>query len=132
MTVFIDTSALYAALDDADPQHDASRRAFGWLAAADEPLMTHSYVLVESIALLHRRLGVEGVRQLVADLLPLIEVHWVDAALHSRAVASVVAAGRRVSFVDRVSFEVMRDRGIDRALAFNDDFVAQGFTVIDG
>jgi predicted nucleic acid-binding protein len=35
-----------------------------------------------------------------------------------------------VSLVDRVSFELMRREGIERALAFDDDFTEAGFETV--
>lgn len=54
-----------------------------------------------------------------------------EAGLHRRAITAMLAARRRpVSLVDWTSFEVMRSRGIGSAFAFDDDFAAQGFTVL--
>jgi predicted nucleic acid-binding protein len=39
---------------------------------------------------------------------------------------------RRTSFVDHVSFEVMRTGGIDAAFTFDDDFVREGFATVPG
>jgi predicted nucleic acid-binding protein len=44
-------------------------------------------------------------------------------------VSALLAADRRdVSLVDWTSFELMRARGVSAALAYDDDFAAQGFT----
>ena len=128
MTVLIDTSAIYALLDRTDASH--RRAAAIFTALADEPLITHSYVVVEAFALSQRRLGDEAVRRLALDLLPVIEVTWVGPELHERAVSALLAASSRVSLVDRVSFELMRDRGIERAFAFDDDFERAGFRLL--
>ena len=56
---------------------------------------------------------------------------------HSQAAAAsdrrmslhACSAGRRPSLVDWVSFEVMRRRGLD--VAFDRDFAARGFDVVD-
>ncbi len=129
MTVFVDTSALYALVDAADPRHGATVQAFRGLV--DEHLLTHSYVALEATALVQNRLGLEAVQALRRDILPAIEVIWVDAELDATAVTALLAAGRRdVSLVDRVSFELMRRRGITRALAIDADFVREGFTTL--
>jgi predicted nucleic acid-binding protein len=53
---------------------------------------------------------------------------WVDEAAHAAGVAALLAAlPTRISLVDFVSFEVMRERGISRAFAFDDDFRKAGF-----
>lgn len=132
MRTLVDTSALYALLDADDANH---RLAAAWFAdagrAPDEVLLTHTYVVVETAALVHHRLGATAVRDLFDSLLPALEVTVVDAALHERAVAAYLAGlGRQVSFVDRVSFELIRRSRLDRAFAFDRDFAREGITLV--
>lgn len=96
-----------------------------------EPLVAHNYILVESIALVHSRFGHGAARRLVGDFFPAVEVTWIDEALHLAATSAFLAAGRSaVSFVDRVSFELMRRERIDTAFAFDRDFARQGFRLV--
>jgi predicted nucleic acid-binding protein len=131
VTVFLDTSALYAVLDRGDDQHQAA--AGGWLALLDEgrPLLTSNYVIVETAAVVQHRLGIEAVRAFHDDVLPLVSVHWVGEDEHAAAMAALLTAGRRrLSLVDCTSFEVMRRRGIRRAFAVDPHFAEQGFTTL--
>jgi predicted nucleic acid-binding protein len=99
----------------------------------DAALLTQSYVLVELVALAHRRLGAPAVRLLNDDVLPIVTVVWVDERLHNLGMTALLAAGHRdVSLVDWVSFEVMRQRGVQQALAFDSHFREQGFTLVPG
>jgi len=126
---FVDTSALYALLVRDDPNHGAASGALGGLRERG-PLVTHSYVVVETAALVQHRFGVSAVRSLV-DLLGPIEIVWVNEETHRSAIAALLAAPRRrVSLVDRVSFQVMRDRGIREAFAFDPDFTQEGFVTV--
>ena len=50
---------------------------------------------------------------------------WAPVSIVKRWAA--LSAGARTSFVDQVSFAVMRRRGITEALALDADFVAAGF-----
>ena len=132
MTTFVDTSAFIALLDSSDERHAA---AGSWLetvaAEENEDLLTHSYVVNETIALTHRRLGTDAARTFVNDLLPVCDVRYIDAELHARATSAFLAANRkRPSFVDRVSFELMRDEALHRAFVFDRDFVNEGFTAV--
>jgi predicted nucleic acid-binding protein len=128
MAIFVDTSALYAALSADDECHADARAQWDAVLAADEPLVTTSYVLAETCALLGRRLGVQAVRDFDAAFAPVLEVRWVDAALHERAVAAYLAANRRdLSLVDCASFEVMRARGLVVVFAFDTHFAEWGF-----
>lgn len=127
MTVFVDTSAIYAFLDRDERRHSAVAAAFETVVGREQ-LVTHSHVLVESVALLKRRTGIDGVRAFVERVEPELDVVWVDADLHAAARAALLAADRRdVSLVDWTSFEVMRRLRIETAIAFDDDFAAQGF-----
>jgi predicted nucleic acid-binding protein len=129
--ILVDTAALYALIDAADPNHRRATAALQELRVSDESLLTHEYVVVETTALLQRRLGLEAVRRLVDDLLPLVEIAWVDEPTHVEAREALLAGGRRaVSLVDWVSFLVMRRHGVRRAFTFDDDFAVEGFEVL--
>jgi predicted nucleic acid-binding protein len=60
--------------------------------------------------------------------LPGIRVVWITERLHERGLVTVLAEGRRkLSLVDCVSFELMRDCGWRQAFAFDAHFDEQGF-----
>ena len=129
--MLVDTSAFYALLDDRDPRHHDAVEAWSQLAATRAALITHEYVIVEAISLIQSRLGMSVLQQFVDNLLPLVDVTWVDAALHHQVREAMRSAGRRgVSFVDWTSFIVMRKLEITTTFAFDADFAAQGFEVI--
>lgn len=65
-------------------------------------------MLVETTALLQRRIGVESVRDFNLKILPLLEIIWVDAEWNARAVQGL--------FVDCLSLEIMESRSISRRL----------------
>lgn len=123
--IFLDTSLVYALADQRDQFHHVARHRFEIALRSRRPLVTHSYVLVESMALLQRRLGVPAALQFSRDAAA-FDIEWVGAALHRDAVKAL-AAGAGTSLVDQVSFAVMRRRGIDEALTLDTDFVSAGF-----
>lgn len=128
MALLADTSALYASIDGSDGQHQSANHGWTMIAARREVLLTSNYVVLETIALLHRRLGLTAVRRFQAEFVPVLAVHWVDEDLHERAINALLAVGRRdLSLVDCVSFEVMRRLGLDTAFAFDTHFAQQGF-----
>jgi uncharacterized protein len=132
VTLFVDTSALYALMDRDDRNHERATRFWSTVSVA-EPLLTHNYVLVETSALVQRRLGVEALRVLVDELTLPISTVFVDRAVHAAAVTGVLAARlRQLSLVDMVSFEVMRTAGIQAAFAFGDHFARFGFDTQPG
>ena len=131
MGTLIDTSALYVLLDEDDPAHEGAVTILGRLRTSDPDLIVHSYALSETIALLQRRFGLEAVRRLASAVLPIVDIVWVDRDLHDRALSALLGSEQRtVSFVDQVSFVLMRDRQIRSAFAFDRDFMAQGFEVL--
>lgn len=126
---FADTSALYALLDRDDESHERAAMAFA--AHRGQDLVTHNYVVVETLALAQSRLGTGATRQFLDGLMGTVEVEWVTADLHDTAIAALLAAGsRQVSLVDRVSFAFMRERGLDRAFAFDRHFRREGFALV--
>lgn len=131
MSVFIDTSALYAILDRDDGLHTGARDAWASLLTDEEPIVTSNYVLVESCALVQHRLGMDALRTLADDLLPVITARWVSDDDHRAAMGAVLAAGRRdLSLVDCASFQVMRRLNLRRVFAFDRHFQEQGFEVV--
>jgi uncharacterized protein len=131
MTAFVDSSALYALLDADDSANARAAKAFTTLRRSGEALVTHSYVAVETIALVHRRLGWSGLDALLTDLLPLVDIRWVSEDLHQEALVAMRTARSRISLVDHMSFALMRREVIGTAFAFDDDFAKQGFTLVE-
>ncbi len=131
MTTLVDTSAFVAALSERDPRHDEALRWFETMATTHEDLLTHSYITVESTAVIHHRLGTGTARIFLENLLPVCEIRFVDRELHERATVAYLAGIRRgSSFVDSVSFELMRTERIGRAFAFDADFSREGFETV--
>lgn len=133
MTTLADTSALYAVLDADDEFHDRARDAWIALLSEETTLVTTSYVLVETFALVQARLGMDAVRTLADDLLPVVRAVTVTGEDHRGALQALLAADRRdLSLVDCSSFVVMRRLGLRSAFTFDEDFRRQGFEVRPG
>lgn len=129
--VFVDTSAVLALLNSEDEAHGKARRAFESLRERDADLVTTSYVLVETYALLSRRLGLAAARTFREEFAPLLQVEWVDEVLHEEALDVLLGRGRRgLSLVDAVSFVAMRRRGLEEAFAYDRHFEEEGFKLI--
>ncbi len=125
MTIFVDTSAFYAAADSGDRSHT---RATEVLDAADG-LVTSDHVLVESWILIRARGG-----RVAAELF------W-DAVRAGLAAIETVLPGdldaawrigeafpdQDFSIVDRTSFALMERLGITSAASFDDDFAIYRF-----
>ncbi|MGH2713329.1 MAG: type II toxin-antitoxin system VapC family toxin [Pseudonocardiaceae bacterium] len=120
MTLFVDTSAFYAAADTSDRSHERTKRVLG----AGEPLVTSDHVLAESWLLLRHRLGRraanafwEAIRSGASAVEHVgpgdLEVAW--------TIASQFEA-QDFSLVDMTSFAVMQRIGVLRAASLDDDF----------
>lgn len=126
----MDTSAFLALLDGCDRHHPEAARTWEELILDETGLITTNYVLVETFALLQRRIGMAAVRAFQEDIVPLLRVQWIDALSHSNAMAAFLASGRDLSLVDCSSFEAMRRLGIGTAFAFDRHFSDQGFRLL--
>jgi predicted nucleic acid-binding protein len=128
--IFLDTSAIYAWADAADPNHRAAVRRLQAILEEGEPLLTHNYVLVESLALLQARLGLAAATKLAKDSAAFV-IEWVDEELHASGIQELERSRkRRVSLVDHISFLVMARRNVATAFAFDPDFASVGFRLI--
>jgi predicted nucleic acid-binding protein len=129
--IFLDTSAIYAWADADDPHHRASVRRLQAILESGEALLTHNYVLVESIALLQARLGLAAAIKLARDSAAFV-IEWVDDDLHASAIRALERSRRHhLSLVDHVSFLVMRRRDVTTAFAFDPDFTSAGFRLFE-
>ena len=131
MTVYVDTSAIYAVMDADDSQHEVAKNTWANLLESGDGLVCNSYVLLETYALVQHRLGIEAVRVLQDEIHPVITVDWVDETKHKEAAAALLIAGRKdLSLVDCSSFVTMRRLGLRRAFALDHRFREQGFGIL--
>src|SRR4030043_370417 len=112
MRIFVDTSALYALLDRDDRNHQKGKKAWREILDGSSTLVTSNYILVETLALLQSRLGLEAVRGFQEDVVPILQVEFVTLDIHRAGMAALLSAGRRgLSLVGWVSFEFMCNLG---------------------
>jgi uncharacterized protein len=129
--IFLDTSAIYAWADTADPNHRMAIRRLQAILERGEALLTHNYVLVESIALLQARLGLAAANKLARDATA-FAIEWVDDDLHASGIRELERSKKRhVSLVDHISFLVMSRRHVATAFAFDSDFSSAGFELFE-
>jgi predicted nucleic acid-binding protein len=129
MVILLDTSAIYALADRSDPHHEQAKRLFHHALESGETLLVHNYILLESAALLSKRLGLTVAVQFLQDA-EAFQVRWVDHILHRAAVRQWMGRrGGKISLVDQVSFLIMREHAIPSALAFDEDFPNAGFPI---
>jgi predicted nucleic acid-binding protein len=136
VSLFVDTSIWFAAVDSSDMDNDRAKS----ILKVGETLVTTDHVLIETWSLLHHRLSPnaaerfwQGLRSGVAIIEPVgladLEAAW-----------QIGSSWRDQDFsiVDRTSFAVMHRLGIDRAASLDDHFAIfrfgpkrrQSFTVV--
>jgi len=122
---------MIALLDRADPMHGRVRATFEGLAGAD--LVTHGFVVAETVAVVRRRFGVDGMVVLIDDLLPACGILAVPPDLASSTLASYrESLPSGTSYVDQVSLGLMQQEGIREALALDLDLAANGVRLLPG
>lgn len=127
--ILLDTSAVVALAADNDPEHARAIAHMERAGRDGEELLVHSYIVVETVAVLQRRLGNEAVLAFL-DEVPRFVLHWITREDHEDAVALFrERARRRLSLVDCASFVVMRRYGITQAFTFDGDFEREGFAL---
>ena len=63
MSVFVDTSAFLAIIDADDEMHGPAAQTWELLIQREETLICTSYILVETLALIQHRLGLDALKQ---------------------------------------------------------------------
>lgn len=130
MNVFIDTSAFLAILNSEDLFHQAAKQTWTAILSNEYRLTCSNYILVELIALLQNRFGLDAVRLFENDILPVIDVIWIDEDTHKHAIKTLILLNqRRLSLVDCTSFEILRSQNFDRVFTFDSHFSELGFSV---
>ncbi len=126
MSVFVDTSAWYAAADADDSGHERAARR---IREFEGQLLTSDHVLIETWFLATRRLGreaaerlVNGIRMGIARVEPAIV-----ADLETAASIGAAFADQRFSLVDRTSWSIMQRMGIHEAISLDSDFSVYRF-----
>ena len=130
---FVDTSAWFPLLSRRHPQHDALQSALRLRVGRGERLVTTNLVLAETHALLtargHRSAALTFLRT-VREAPNLVVPSTRER--EDRALGDWLERfdDQDFSFTDAVSFAVMRERRIKRALTLDHHFAVAGFEVV--
>jgi predicted nucleic acid-binding protein len=131
MNLFIDTSAFLAILNSDDLFHIQAKSIWMDVLSNNHKLACSNYILVETIALLQTRSGLEAVRIFENRILPVIDIVWIDELTHQNALRTLILTDRRrLSLVDCTSFEILRNQNFDQAFTFDSHFYEAGFSVL--
>jgi predicted nucleic acid-binding protein len=128
--IFLDTGYFVALLDHRDELHV---RALAWSKAIQEPALVTEYVLVETVNLLSHPADRPGVHMLLRQIASSPGYRVIDADRKLFELGCNLHLDRpdkEWSLTDCISFEVMRQRGITRALAYDNHFEQAGFEAL--
>ena len=129
--IFFDTSAAFALLNSRDQFHGTALNTLQTIDTDGETLFTHNYVILETVALLQRRLGLAASVAFQRDAQTFLTLHWVTETDHERAVERWLERDtRRLNLVDCMSFVVMEQYDCTTAFAYDSDFESEGFQLI--
>ena len=133
MRLFIDTSAFYAVMDTGDDFHSRAKDFFSEIVEKNIILNSSNYVIVETMALIQNRLGISAVRLFINNILPVINIHYIDKSIHDIAIDNLLSlSDSKISLVDFTSFKIMRNLEISTAFTFDRHFKKQGFKILPG
>lgn len=128
--IFVDTGFFIASLLPSDQLH---HRAHAWAALARPPFLVTEYVLVEMMNQLTRS---RDRPRAIAAADRMLNPHAYE-FIHASPplLASGLELFRRRpdklwSLTDCISFNIMRERGITQALAYDEHFVQAGFDAV--
>jgi len=127
--IFVDSGFLLALAQPADALHI---RAVAWARHLSEPLMVTEYVLWETINNLSKRadrLRAYRIVEMVDDSNYMI-VHASPELFAAGLKLHRARSDKEWSLTDCISFHLMRERGITRALAYDVHFEQAGFEAL--
>ena len=120
MSIFVDSSAWYAAADRSDRYNGRAKR----LLSTNESLVTSDHVLAETWSLIYRYISADsaeafwdGLRSGVATV-----EQTTSADLEAAWAIGERFPDQDFSLVDRTSFALMERLGISRVITFDSDF----------
>lgn len=119
-SLFVDSSAFYAAADSGDGSHDRAIRVLG----AGDRLLTSDHVLIESWLLMRYRLGRHAAERFwsaIRDGAAGIELVG-EGDLETAWAIGESFPDQDFSIVDRTSLALMQRLGVHRVATFDDDF----------
>ncbi len=126
----VDTSAIFAYLDPNDLFHVEAREIYHEFLEQGDRLLANSYVLIESAALIHRRLGFGLLQEFFQSIYERWEIQWIDRRMHDAIWQRMSASsGSRLSLVDWSVIVMAKQTGA-AVFTFDSDFAGEGLTVI--
>lgn len=128
--IIIDTSALYALISATDAFHTQAKSSYERLLDWEWELCITSYILVETSALVHHRLGFQPLKTFMEAMLSgVIRIVWVENTVHGEAWERMNRRqGKDFSLVDWTTM-VVADRLKASVFTFDRGFRQEGVLI---
>lgn len=132
MELFVDTSAFVALANRADQYHRRAKEFLRLLSPAWK-LHTSNYIIDETIT--RMRMVAEHKSALTFGKMifssRFYKIHYIDETIEKEAFKIFEKlSDKRLSFTDCTSFALMEKLGLNKAFAFDEDFLAVGFEIV--
>lgn len=130
--VFVDTGAWFALADRSDQYHSTATKLFSNLLPS-RPLVTSNLVIAETQVLIRRNLGHDAAIRFLVNLneSPRIQKVYSDESLEEMALGILKKfSDQDFSFVDAVSFSIMKKVSIPEVFGFDSHFIVAGFSLL--
>jgi len=132
MRIFIDTCAFIALINISDEFHSTASDLFTKAVESDEEFFTSNYVILETIFLLQRELGLSAVNDFKKFMLPVINVIWIDEKIHNDSLNNLIAAEKRkISLTDYSSFHILDTFKLDMIFTFDKHFKEKAYKFLE-
>lgn len=128
--IFIDTGAWLALADMRDQYHREALQFYRALREQRRYLVTSNLVMGEAFSLIRRTGGTQVAFRFLDAVRQSAQLHKVYSTPEYEATAEKLLrqfVDQDFSFVDAVSFAIMRERDIAEAFAFNHHFLIAGY-----
>ncbi|MBM3705664.1 MAG: type II toxin-antitoxin system VapC family toxin [Actinobacteria bacterium] len=132
MSIFIDTSAIFALVDSDDEFNERAGKIFKNILESDEKLITSNYIILETVFLLQKSFGLLAVNDFKKKILPLISIIWINEKIHNNCLNNMIfAQKRKISLTDYCSFYIIDDYNIDKVFTFDSHFKEKGYNLLE-
>jgi len=109
-----------------------AKSIFQSFAESNVRLLSSLYILLETTALLQRRVGMAAVLDFQNKIMSLLDVVWVDTDWHEKALNRLFMLNRKkISLVDCLSFVIIEAWEIQTVFSFDEHFKENGFSLAE-
>jgi len=131
MNVFIDTCAFIALIDSDDDFHGLAFDLFSKASKDNADFLTSNYVMLETIFLLQRAIGLPAVKDFKKLMLPIVRIIWIDEKIHRESLNNLIAAEKKkISLTDYSSFYILDNYNIDKVFTFDNHFKEKNYKIL--